>query len=162
MRGEAVAEAHLTGRLSRVAAGAKQPDRRQPNVGWHRDYGPERMILWESLAGESQEFSETLREVLCTKSVRGAAQGRGRDGVGARSAADAEIDAARMQGLQDLEGLGDLERGMVGEHDPHGADPDPLCHARDVPDHDLRCGAGDAQQIMVLGQPVALVAEPIG
>ena len=76
------------------------------------------MILRKSCAGESQEFSETLREVLRVEPVRGAAQGRGRDGVGARSTADAEIDAARMQGLQDLEGLGDLERAWLGSMIP--------------------------------------------
>ena len=89
-------------------------------------------------------------------------QGSGRDRVGARGAAYAEIDASRVQSLQDPEGLGHLERGVVGEHYPPGADPDLLCHARDVPDHDLRRGAGYARQVVVLGQPVALVAEPVG
>jgi hypothetical protein len=42
-----------------------------------------------------------------------------------------------VQRLQYPEGLRDLQRGVVGEHDPAGADPDPLGHVRDVPDHDL-------------------------
>jgi hypothetical protein len=67
-----------------------------------------------------------------------------------------------MQSLQYSEGLGYLQRGVVGEHDPAGADPDPLGHVRDVPDHDLRRGAGDAGQVVVLGEPVTLVAEPVG
>ncbi len=108
VRGEAVAEAHLSGRPRRVAAGAEQPDRRQRDVGWHRDHGLERMILRKSLAGERQEFSETLREVLRVEHVRGATQGRGRDGVGSWGAAYAEVDAARVQGCQDPEGLGHL------------------------------------------------------
>jgi hypothetical protein len=119
-------------------------------------------LLRKSLAGERQEFSETLRKVLRLEHVGGAAQGRGRDGVGARGAAYAEVDALRMQCLQYAEGLGHLERGVVGEHDPPCADPDLLCHARDVPDHDLRRGAGDARQVVMLGQPVPLVAEPVG
>jgi hypothetical protein len=78
------------------------------------------MILRTSLSGERQEFSETLREVLRVEHVRGATQGRGRDGVGSWGAAYAEVDAARVQGCQDPEGLGHLERGVVGEHDPPG------------------------------------------
>ena len=87
VRREAVAEAHLPGGTRRVAAGAEQPDRRQLDVGRHRDHGLERMILRVSLAGERQEFSETLREMLSVEPVWGAAQGCGRDGLGARGAA---------------------------------------------------------------------------
>jgi hypothetical protein len=34
--------------------------------------------------------------------------------------------------------------------------------ARHVPDHHLRRGAGDAGQIVVLGEPVSLVSESVG
>jgi RNA polymerase sigma-70 factor (ECF subfamily) len=33
---------------------------------------------------------------------------------------------------------------------------------RDVSDHDLRGGACDSRQVVVLGQPVPLVAKPVG
>src|SRR5215203_6659276 len=117
------------------------------------------MVLRKSLAGESKEFSETLRKVLRVEHLGGAAQGRGRDGVGARCTSYTEVDALRMQRLQYTEGLGHLERGVVGEHDPPCANPDPLRYASDLPDHDLRSRAGDARQVVVLGQPVAFVAE---
>jgi hypothetical protein len=76
------------------------------------------MIFRKSLARERQEFSETLRKVLSLEHLGGAAQGCGGDRVGTRGAAYAQVDTLGMQCLQNTEGLGHLERGVVGEHDP--------------------------------------------
>ncbi len=120
------------------------------------------MLLGEPVARKGEKLAEALRKVLRLESVSRAAQGGGGHGVGARGAPDAEVDAPRVQGLQNPEGLGDLQRGVVGEHDPAGAHPDPLRHARELSDQDLGRGAGDAREVVVLGQPVALVAELVG
>jgi hypothetical protein len=51
----------------------------------------------------------------------------------------AEVDALRMQDLQNSEGLGHLERAWFGNMIPV-TDPYPLRFVRDVPDHDFRRG----------------------
>src|SRR5918994_5214108 len=162
MRGEGVAEAHLPGRPRRVAAGTQQPDRGQPDTVRHGDHSSVRMLFRKPIAREGEKLAEPLRKVIRLELVLRAAQRRGCHGVRARGAPYAEIYSSRMQRLQNAEGLRDLERGVVGEHDPASADPDPLRYVGDVPDHDLRRRTGYARQIVVLRQPVALVAEPVG
>jgi hypothetical protein len=46
--------------------------------------------------------------------------------VAAGRTAEAEINPARMQGLQGAELLGDGQRGMVGQHHSAGTQPDAL------------------------------------
>jgi hypothetical protein len=120
------------------------------------------MIFREPVSREGEELPEPLWEIFSPWSVLRATQGRGRHGVCTRRAAYAEVDPPRMQGLQDFEGLRHLERGVIREHDPARADPDPPGRAGDVADHDLRRGARDGGQVVVLGQPVPFVAEPVG
>jgi len=103
------------------------------------------MILRKPVAREGEKLAEALRKVLRLEPVRRAAQGSSRHRVGARGAAYAEVDAPRVQSLQNPEGLSDLQRGVVREHDSAGAHPDPLRYVRSVSDHDLGCGAGDAR-----------------
>src|SRR3712207_4256994 len=67
-----------------------------------------------------------------------------------------------MQRLQDSKGLGNLERSVVGKHNPPGTDPYPLRYVRDMSDHDLRGRTCDVRQVVVLGQPIPLVAKPVG
>ena len=66
------------------------------------------------------------------------------------------------QRLQHLEALGDHQRRVVRQHHAAGADAHARCRRRDLPDHDFGRGAGDVRQIVVLGDPVALVAETVG
>ena len=47
------------------------------------------------------------------------------------------------------------------QHDPAGADTQMPGTRRDLPDQDLRRGSGKAGGVVVLGNPVARVAEPI-
>ena len=91
-----------------------------------------------------------------------AAQRAHRQLVGARRAAEAEVDPARVQRRERAELLGDHERRVVREHDPARADPDRLRPAGDVRDHDRGRGAGDPDRVVMLGQPEALVAPPLG
>jgi hypothetical protein len=80
----------------------------------------------------------------------------------ARGAADAQIDAIRVEGRQRAELLGDDQRGVVGQHDAAGPDADSLRLLGHMADHDAGRGAGDALHVVVLGQPEAFVAEPLG
>ena len=85
-----------------------------------------------------------------------------RQPVGARRAAEPEVDASRVQRLERAELLGDHDRRVVREHDPAGADPDRLRAARDVGDHDGGRGARDPDGVVVLGEPEAVVAPALG
>ena len=51
---------------------------------------------------------------------------------------------------------------MVRQHDPAGPDPDRRRARREIAGHDGRRGARDRLHVVVLGDPVALVAEPLG
>src|SRR5436305_1178157 len=66
----------------------------------------------------------------------------------------------RPDGLQGAELLGDHQRRVVGQHDPARADADALGGVGDVPDQHGRRRAGDPRHVVVLGEPVAVVAQP--
>ena len=75
------------------------------------------------LAGEvALELEDVLREAVCRRRV--AAQRAHCRLVGARCASQPEVDPAGMESLKRPELLGDSERGMVGQHDPSGAEAD--------------------------------------
>ena len=113
--------------------------------------------------GGSQEglhFENVLREVL--GGFGRAAQGAQRELVGARRAAEPEVDAARKQPRQRPELLGDDVGRMVGQHDAARADPDGLCSRGDMANHDRRRGAGDARHVVMLGHPDAAITPFLG
>ena len=51
---------------------------------------------------------------------------------------------------------------MVGKHDAAGADTYGLRRSCNMSDHDCRRGTRDPRHVVVLGQPVAVIAEPLG
>ena len=120
------------------------------------------MVFRKAAALEQQQFLEAFEEVVALARVLPGAQRIGSDRIGARRAAEPEIDAAREQRFQHLEALGHHQRRMVRQHHAARADAHVRRHRRDLADHDFRRGAGDVRKIMVLGDPVALVAEPVG
>ena len=76
-------------------------------------------------------------------------------------APDPEVDASRVERLQHPELLGHLERAVVGEHDAARPHADPAGPGRDLGDEDLRRRVGEPGRGVMLGQPVAVVAEPV-
>ena len=162
MMGEGEAHADRGGELGAVAARAEEPDRRQRDIGRHRVHVAERMAFRKSAALEQQQFLEAFEEVVALARILPGAQRIGRDRIGARRAAEAEIDAAGKQRLQHLETLGDHQRRVVRQHHAARADAQMRRRRRDLADHDLRRGAGDVRKIMVFGDPVTLVAKPVG
>jgi hypothetical protein len=82
--------------------------------------------------------------------------------VAARRAAEAEVDAAGIDGGERPELLGDLVGRVVRQHDPAGADADRPGRPGDVADQDRGRGGGDAGHVVVLGHPVAVVAPLLG
>ena len=104
---------------------------------------------------------QPLEEIVALAAIQPAAQRVGRGAVGAGRAAEAEIDAAGKQRLQHLEALGDHQRRMVGQHHAAGADADVFRHCGDLPNHQIGRGTCDRCQIVMLGQPVPDIAEPV-
>ena len=70
--------------------------------------------------------------------------------VGARRAAQAEVDAPRRNGVEHAELLGHLERRVVRQHHPGAAHPDAFGGRADRGDKDFRRGAEDGRVIMML------------
>ena len=145
-----------------VVAGAEQPDRRQRRLVGHRHHivvG----VAGRKIAGLPQDqFLQPLEKIVALAAVEPAAQRVRGGAVGARRAAEAQIDPAGKQRLQHLEPLGHHQRRVVGQHHPAGADPDMAGHRGDLPDHQVGRGARDRGQIVMFGQPVADIAQRIG
>ena len=91
--------------------------------------------------------------------LSGSAQGGGGVQVRTRRPADAEVDAAGVQRLQQRELLGHHQRGVVGQHHPARAHPDAGRDGRQVRDQH-RWRAGHRRHVVVLRHPEAPVAEP--
>ena len=87
---------------------------------------------------------QPLEKIVALAAIEPAAQRMRRGPVGARRAAEAEIDAAGKQRLQHLEALGHHQRRMVRQHHAAGADPDPLVTAAICPI--MMSGAGLATE----------------
>ncbi len=108
-----------------------------------------------------QQLRELLREVVGRGLAAVALQREGGQRIGAGRTADAEVDAPREQPGEDAEDLGDLEGAVVGQHHAAAADADPRGGRGDRPDQHLRCGTGEHRPAVVLGDPVAVIAEAV-
>jgi hypothetical protein len=111
---------------------------------------------------QREELAELTGEVLRAEAGRRPAQRRRRHLVGPGRPADAEVDPARVERLEERELLGDDERRVVRQHDAAGADADPRGPRRDVGDEHRRARARDRGHPVVLGEPEARHAEALG
>ena len=124
MMREGKAHAHLRRQFRTVVAGAEQPDRRQRRIVGHRHHIVVGMP-WRKIAGLPQDqFVQPLEKIVALAAVEPAAQRMRGGTIGARRAAEAQIDPAGKQRLQHLEALGHHQRRMVGQHHAAGTDPD--------------------------------------
>ena len=73
-----------------------------------------------------------------------------------------EIDAAGMECCERAELFGDDQRRVVGQHDATRADADGRGAGGDMADDDGGRGTRDARHVVMFGEPVAVVAEPLG
>ena len=161
MMREGEAHADLRGKLRRIIAGAEQPDRRQRRVVGHRHHVVVGMAGGEIAGLPQDQFLQPLQKIVALAAIEPAAQRMRRRTVGAGRAAEAEIDAAGKQRLQHLEALGHHQRRVVGQHHAAGADADVFRHRRDLPDHQIGRRARDRGEVVMLGEPIADIAEPI-
>ena len=162
MMRERKAHADLGGQFRTVVAGAEQPDRRQRRVVGHRHHIVVGMA-GRKIAGLPQgQFVQPLEKIVALAAIEPAAQRMRGGAIGAGRAAEPEIDPAGKQRLQHLEALGHHQRRMVRQHHAAGADPDVLRHRGDLPDHQVGRGARHRREVVMLGQPVADIAQRIG
>ena len=78
--------------------------------------------------------------------------------IAARRAAKAEIDASRVERIERTELLGNHQRRMVRQHHAAGAQMQSCGIRGKVANQYGSRRAGDTDHIMVLGQPVAVIA----
>ncbi|WP_185658281.1 hypothetical protein [Burkholderia sp. Bp8992] len=141
------------GELGTEQTRAQQPHRNvEPRAG-HRAHA----LAGHRLREIALQFGDVVRKRVGAADQVAAQRAR-RGLVGAGRAAEAEVDAPRIQRGQRAELLGDHERRVVRQHDAARADADRLRRARDMTDHDGGGRARDARHVVMLGQPVAPVA----
>ena len=150
-------EAERRGELRAEEARAEDPDRHVQAGAGHR---------LDALPGLGRrEVAHQLHHVLREPVGVGreiAAERAGGELIGARRAAEPEVDAPRVERLERAELLGDHERRVVRQHDPAGADPDGRGGAGDVREHHRRGGARHTGQVVVLRDPEAPIAPALG
>jgi para-nitrobenzyl esterase len=156
VRGERVRQPVGAGQLRAEQRRAQDVERDlRPGAG---DGGHARYL---AVAGQvGLQLADVLRERLGR--LRVAAQRVGSVPVGAGGPAEPEVDAARVHRLEGAELLRDHQRGMVGQHDPAGTEPDRRRVRADVRDQHAGGGRRDGRHVVMLGVPDALVAEFLG
>src|SRR5688500_3055173 len=106
---ETVAHAERAGIARACTARAEQPDRWQLDVRGHCPHAMKEVILREVPAGEREQLLKLRRELL------GVEWPHGSHGLAVRAwrTADAQIDAAGIQGFQRVERFSNAERRVV-------------------------------------------------
>ncbi len=157
--GGGVGQAELSGGIGAPAAGAEEPER-EAATRRRRDVDAAEGVLGrEVIAEEGEELGELLGKVVVHRLARAQAlEGVGVELAAAGRPADAEVDAAGVERLEDAEGLDDFEGAVVGQEDGAGADANRRGLGGDAGDHDLRRRAGEGSSGVVLGEPVAAIA----
>jgi hypothetical protein len=81
--------------------------------------------------------------------------------IGSRCAPDSEVDAAGSDGLEHAELFSHFERGVVRQHDPRTAHTNPPRRRGNCGDQNFGCRADNAGSVVMLRDPVALIAQCI-
>ncbi len=145
-----------------VVARSQQPDVGRRSADRLRRHAQARMLVGQRIVQPGHEVAHLVGVVLGVAPV-GLAVGQHAHGalVAARRAADAEIDAAGEQRLQHAEILRHLEGAVVRQHHAARADLHMLREAGDARDQHFRRRARQRLAAVMLGQPVAVIAEAI-
>ena len=120
------------------------------------------MILGQAVVEVSQQLGQLLGKIVGGGGPPVALQREHRQRVGTGSSAQGKIDPIRKERRQHGEGLRDLERAVVGQHHAAASHADSLGRGSDRSDQCLRAGAGQHGSAVMLGHPVAVIAERVG
>ena len=123
------------------------------------------MIRAETAVQKRAQLDQLARKVVgeilrCATAI--AAESEGIERAAAGCASDAEIDSVRIECVKHAKCFRDFHRTVVGEHHAARADSDVRSLGGDSRDHDFGRGACECAGRVMLGDPVALVAETIG
>ena len=88
-------------------------------------------------------------------------QRKSRTAIRTGRAAKPEIDPSRGDRIEHAELLCDFQGRIVGQHHTGASDPDAVCRLPDRGDQDFRCRADNCFIAVMLGNPEALVTEPL-
>src|SRR5690606_8480974 len=139
------------------------PQRRQLRPRQRRLHLPEWVSVQEvGLTRVRPQHLDLLWEVVRGEELGATPQGERRDLVGARCPAQTQVYATGVEGFQGKEVLGDLQRRVVGQHDPAGANADTARLPGDGPDEHGGGHRREGRGVVVLGNPVARVAQVLG
>ena len=122
----------------------------------------ERVVARHAVLQQGEQLGELLREVVRGALAAVTLQREHRHRIGARRAADAKVDPLRVQPGQGAEHLRHLQRAVVRQHHAAAPHTDPLGGLSHRRDQYLGSGARERGRGVVLGEPVALVPEPLG
>ena len=89
-------------------------------------------------------------------------QGGGGERVASRGATDTHIDTPRIQCLQDTKVLRHFQGAVMGQHDSPTPHPDRARTSGNLANEDLRAGASEIPQIVMLRHPEAPITQRFG
>ena len=148
------------GHIGALVPGPQQPHLRGApgpvRAGLHLGEGMFRLQPAVQVAHQVHHLAGVVLHVLGAARV---GKGRRRHVVAPRGAAHAQVDAAGVQGLQHPEIFRHLQGAVVGEHHTAAAHADGAGVGGHLAHQHFRAGAGKVGQVVVLGQPVAVVAQ---
>ncbi|MNC12926.1 hypothetical protein D3C75_606540 [compost metagenome] len=153
--GKAERQPHGGRQLGAVEAGPQQPDRQMQPLTGHRLHGA------DLVTEVAHQFAHVRRKVIHLAAALAAQRLHGAL-IRARRATETEIDAIRVERGQGAKLLGDNQRGVVRQHDAAGPQPQCAGGTGQMADQDRGGGAGDPRHVVVLRQPVAVVAPALG
>jgi len=120
------------------------------------------MLRREAIFEIREELVDLLPEVIRQQLAAVALERGDRLQVGARRAADPEVDPLAVQPPEHAERLRDFERAVVRQHHAAAPHPDASRRGRDCGDQDLGRGAREHGRAVMLGHPVAPVPKLLG
>ena len=119
---EGEAQTHPRGKLGGKIARAEQPDFRHGDVVRHGANALERMIRRKAVIEKREQVLQPCGKIVGAEQFARTAQRQRGERVSAGRAAEAEIDAAGMQRLENAKRFGDLQWRVIRQHHAAGAD----------------------------------------
>ena len=157
MRRERERQSHHRGELRAEQARSEQPDRHVEPGARHSAHA----LAGHRFGEVTQQLGDVVGEGVGAADEI-ATQRAGSGLVGARRAAETEIDPAGIERGERAELLGDDERRVVRQHDATRADANRVRAARDMADHDGGRGTRDAGHVVMFGEPVTVITPAFG